>query len=68
MANTQSMERPGALGQLPSLKTALAVITGVMMLIDLYLILLDKPSYGRHLRDTGNGAQFISQIPILYAP
>ena len=44
MADTQSMERPGALGQLPSLKTSLAVITGVMMLIDLYLIFMVAPT------------------------
>ena len=44
MANTRSMERPGAMGQLPSLKTTLAVITGVMMLIDLYLIFMVAPT------------------------
>ena len=44
MANIQSMERSGVLGQLPSLKTTLAVITGVMMLIDLYLIFMVAPT------------------------
>ena len=44
MANTQSMERPGSLGGLPSLKTALAAITGVMMLVDLYLIFMVAPT------------------------
>ncbi|SVA15541.1 uncharacterized protein METZ01_LOCUS68395 [marine metagenome] len=38
------MERYGRLGQLPSLKTALAVITGVMMLVDLYLIFMVAPT------------------------
>ena len=38
------MERSGVLGQLPSLKTTLAVITGVMMLIDLYLIFMVAPT------------------------
>ena len=44
MAITQSMERPGSLGGLPSLKTALAAITGVMMLVDLYLIFMVAPT------------------------
>jgi len=44
LANTQSMERPGSLGGLPSLKTALAAITGVMMLVDLYLIFMVAPT------------------------
>ena len=44
MANTQSMERPGSLGGLPSLKTALTAITGVMMLVDLYLIFMVAPT------------------------
>ena len=44
MANIQSMQRSGVLGQLPSLKTTLAVITGVMMLIDLYLIFMVAPT------------------------
>ena len=44
MANTQSMERPGRLGGLPSLKTALAAITGVMMLVNLYLIFMVAPT------------------------
>ncbi len=38
------MGRHGSLGQLPSLKTALAVITGVMMLVDLYLIFMVAPT------------------------
>ena len=38
------MERYGRLGQLPSLKTALAVITGVMMLVDLYFIFMVAPT------------------------
>ncbi len=38
------MERYGRLGQLPSLKTALAVITGVMMLVYLYLIFMVAPT------------------------
>ncbi len=38
------MERPGVLDQLPSLKTTLAVITGVMMLVDLYLIFMVAPT------------------------
>ncbi len=44
MANTQSMERPRSLGGLPSLKTALAAITGVMMLVNLYLIFMVAPT------------------------
>ena len=44
MANTQSMGRPGSLGRLPTLKTALAVITGVMMLVDLYFIFMVAPT------------------------
>ena len=44
MANTQSMERPGNLGGLPSLKTALAAITGVVMLVNLYLIFMVAPT------------------------
>ena len=44
MANTQSMERPGSLGGLPSLKTALVAITGVMMLVNLYLIFMVAPT------------------------
>jgi len=38
------MERPGSLGGLPSLKTALAAITGVMMLVNLYLIFMVAPT------------------------
>ena len=44
MANIQSMEQTGSLGRLPSLKTALAAITGVMMLVDLYLIFMVAPT------------------------
>ena len=44
MANTQSMEHPGALRQLPSVRTTLAVITGVMMLINLYFIFMVAPT------------------------
>ena len=44
MANTQSMERPGSLGGLPSLTTALAAITGVVMLVNLYLIFMVAPT------------------------
>ena len=38
------MERHGGLGKLPSPKTALAVITGVMMLVDLYFIFMVAPT------------------------
>tara|TARA_B100000446_G_C10541308_1_gene337041 strand:+ start:1393 stop:2109 length:717 start_codon:yes stop_codon:yes gene_type:complete len=38
------MERPGSLGGLPSLKTALAAITGVVMLVNLYLIFMVAPT------------------------
>ena len=38
------MEHTGSLGRLPSLKTALAAITGVMMLVDLYLIFMVAPT------------------------
>jgi len=44
LANTQIMGRPGSLGRLPTLKTALAVITGVMMLVDLYFIFMVAPT------------------------
>ena len=44
MANTQSIERLGSIDRLPSLKTALAAITGVMMLVDLYLIFMVAPT------------------------
>ena len=44
MANIQNMEHTGSLGRLPSLKTALAAITGVMMLVDLYLIFMVAPT------------------------
>ena len=38
------MERHGGLGKLPSPKTALAIITGVMMLVDLYFIFMVAPT------------------------
>ena len=38
MANTQSMEHPGALRQLPSVRTTLAVITGVEVTRDLSVL------------------------------
>ena len=44
MANTQSIEPLGSIDRLPSLKTALAAITGVMMLVDLYLIFMVAPT------------------------
>ena len=44
MAGTQSMERSASLGRLPSIKTSLALITGVMMLVDLYLIFMVAPT------------------------
>ena len=44
MASTQSMERPRSLGRLPAIKTSLALITGVMMLVDLYLIFMVAPT------------------------
>lgn len=43
MASSQSMERTRGL-QFPSLKTMLAVITGVMMLVDLYFIFMVAPT------------------------
>jgi len=44
LANTQSMERSGGLGGFPSIKTILALITGVMMLVDLYFIFMVAPT------------------------
>ncbi len=44
MASTQKMASPQSLGRLPSIKTSLAVITGVMMLVDLYLIFMVAPT------------------------
>jgi len=44
LANTQSMERPGSLGEILGLKTVLAVTTGVMMLIDIWLIFMVAPT------------------------
>jgi len=43
LASSQSMERTRGL-QFPSLKTMLAVITGVMMLVDLYFIFMVAPT------------------------
>ena len=44
MAGTQSIQSPRSLGRLPSVKTSLALITGVMMLVDLYLIFMVAPT------------------------
>ena len=44
MANTQSIERSGGAGAFPSVKTILALITGVMMLVDLYFIFMVAPT------------------------
>ncbi len=44
MVRTQSIESPGSLSRLPDVKTSLAVITGVMMLVDLYLIFMVAPT------------------------
>ena len=44
MAGTQSMERSASPIRLPGIKTSLALITGVMMLVDLYLIFLVAPT------------------------
>ena len=44
MANTQSMERPGSLREILGLKTVLAITTGVMMLIDIWLIFMVAPT------------------------
>ncbi len=44
MAGTRSIQNPRSLGRLPSIKTSLAVITGVMMLVDLYLIFMVAPT------------------------
>jgi len=44
LASTQSMERPGSLGEILGLKTVLAVTTGVMMLIDIWLIFMVAPT------------------------
>jgi len=38
------MERSGGLGGFPSIKTILALITGVMMLVDLYFIFMVAPT------------------------
>lgn len=44
MASTQKIASPQSLVRLPSIKTSLAVITGVMMLVDLYLIFMVAPT------------------------
>lgn len=44
MARTQSMDSPESPLRLPSVKTSLAAITGVMMLVDLYLIFMVAPT------------------------
>ena len=44
MASTQSIESTQSLSRLPSVKTSLALITGVMMLVDLYLIFMVAPT------------------------
>ena len=44
MASTQSIQSPRSLGRLLSVKTSLAAITGVMMLVDLYLIFMVAPT------------------------
>ena len=44
MAVTQNAERSVGLSRLPGIKTSLALITGVMMLVDLYLIFMVAPT------------------------
>ena len=44
MANTQNIGQPRRMGSFPSLKATLASITGVMMLVDLYLIFMVAPT------------------------
>ena len=44
MAVTQNAERSVSLSRLPGIKTSLALITGVMMLVDLYLIFMVAPT------------------------
>ena len=44
MASAQNIESTGSLGRLPSIKTLLALITGVMMLVDLYFIFMVAPT------------------------
>jgi heme exporter protein C len=44
LASTQSLEDTKSMGRLPSAKTSLAAITGVMMLVDLYLIFMVAPT------------------------
>jgi len=44
LASAQSMDSSGSVSRLPSVKTSLAAITGVMMLVDLYLIFMVAPT------------------------
>ena len=44
MASAQNIESIGSLSRLPSIKTLLALITGVMMLVDLYFIFMVAPT------------------------
>lgn len=44
MAGTQTMDSSRSLLRLPSVKTSLAAITGVMMLVNLYLIFMVAPT------------------------
>ena len=44
MAGTQTMDSSRSLLRLPSVKTSLAAITGVMMLVDLYFIFMVAPT------------------------
>ena len=44
MASTQSIDKTWSQNRLPGLKTSLAAITGVMMLVDLYLIFMVAPT------------------------
>ena len=44
MAITQSIQNPGSISRLLGVKTTLAAITGVMMLVDLYLIFMVAPT------------------------
>ena len=44
MASAQNIESIGSLSRLPSIKTLLALVTGVMMLVDLYFIFMVAPT------------------------
>jgi heme exporter protein C len=44
LASTHSIDSSGSLVQFPNVKTALAAITGVMMLVDLYFIFMVAPT------------------------